>query len=89
MSEARKIKRVKFTLDILFDEFVDLKHVKELSEKIAETLKNESESGTGLGDGNALPIEIRVFNEETGVAIQRFKDASDLGNSFINVENKS
>ncbi len=89
MSEERKIKRVKFTLDVLFDEPVDLNHVKKLSKRVVETLKQESDSGQGLGDDNAVPVEIRAMNEQTGIAIQTYQSTKEgWVESFIDAGNK-
>lgn len=67
-NSERKLKRLPFTVDVLFDDFVDKSHLEVLANKILNALHYETDAGDGLGDDNAIPIEIRVFNPEAGVA---------------------
>lgn len=67
-NNGRKIKRLKFTVDVLFDEFVEKEHQAVLAKKIVDALRHESDAGDGLGDDNACPIEIRAYSSEAGVA---------------------
>ncbi len=64
----RKIKRLKFTVDVLFDDFVKKDHQAVLAKKIVDALRHESDAGDGLGDDNAIPIEICAYSSEAGVA---------------------
>lgn len=83
MSNKRKIKRAKFTVDVLFDEFIEPSHLKVLAQRIVNALRHESDSGAGLGDDNAVPKEIRAFNPDAGIAMVKWND-SEWEESFVN-----
>jgi hypothetical protein len=65
---SRKLKRLTFTVDVLFDDFVEKDHQAVLAKKIVDALRFETDSGDGLGDDNAIPVEIRAYSPEAGVA---------------------
>ena len=65
---SRKIKRVKFTVDLLFSDSIDKKHLPEITRKIADALRHEVDSGMGFApedDESPYTQEIRVLNEES------------------------
>lgn len=71
----RKIKRIKFTVDLLFSDSIDKKEIPEISRKIADALRHEVDSGNGFApetDDSPYTNEIRVMNDEAGVVILSF-----------------
>ncbi len=86
----RKIKRARFSVDILFDDFIEKKHLKEMAKKITDALRHEVDSGMGLApedeDSNATTKEIRTFSEEAGVSIVKYENGR-WNESFIDVDN--
>jgi len=80
---ARKLKRIQYTVDILFDEFVDPSHIKVLGDKIIKALKHESDSGQGLGDDNAVPVEIRAYNPDAGVSSYIYEGTEGWKYNFV------
>lgn len=89
MSEERKIKRVKFVVDLLFTEAIDKKHIPDISHKIADALRHECSSGNGFApDENSgytdvgYTTEIRVFNAEAGITTVKIEPGKGWVESF-------